>query len=184
MDRRTRSSLIFAILLVAAVGVVLVAQAAVRGRSPAAAPPDAAGDAAMVVGVSDGDTIRVRLDSGRVERVRYIGIDAPELAHPADGIAAECFGDEATDANRRLVDGLAVILERDVSDRDRHGRLLRHVWIAGDGGSQLVALLLVSDGAADAHAYPPDIRWDRELAAAEATARNAAAGMWGACPGG
>ena len=84
---------------------------------------------ATVIGISDGDTIRVRLDDGTVERVRYVGIDAPEIAHPEDGIAAECYGAEATAADADLVAGKVVLLERDVSDRDRFGRLLRHVWL-------------------------------------------------------
>ena len=52
--------------------------------------------------------------------VRYIGIDAPEL-YPEP----EAYGREAWLANRRLVEGKTVRLERDISDTDRYGRLLR-----------------------------------------------------------
>lgn len=191
MDRRTRSSLIFLGLVVALVAGVLLIQAAStadHGRESApgsSARPAVLDDAeiATVVGVSDGDTIRVRLAGGAVERVRYIGIDAPELSHPEDGIAAECHGDEATRANEGLVARQEVLLERDISDRDRNGRLLRHVWVGGGGGGGwlLVSRALVAGGHAIARSYPPDTHWDSELAAAEEVARRAGAGQWGAC---
>ena len=190
MDRRTRSSLIFLVLLVVVVGGVLLLQAAftaddARESAPgSSARPAVLDDAevATVVGISDGDTIRVRLAGGAVERVRYIGIDAPELSHPEDGIAAECHGTEATRANEGLVARQEVLLERDVSDRDRNGRLLRHVWVGGgDGGWLLVSRALVVGGHAIARSYPPDTQWDGELATAEAEARRAGAGQWGAC---
>ncbi len=190
MDRRTGSSLIFLALLVAVVGGVLLLQAAVTGDGadgPAATESGRPaglvdGEVATVVGISDGDTIRVLRADGRAERVRYIGIDAPELSHPEDGIAAECHGDAATRANEVLVTGRQVLLERDVSDRDRNGRLLRHVWVgAGDGGWQLVSRALVAGGHAIARSYPPDERRDGELATAEEAARAAGAGLWSAC---
>lgn len=183
MDRRTRSSLILLVLVVGVVGFILLLQAAVSGGDPPVAAPAtvAEGEAATVIGISDGDTIRVRLAGGWEERVRYIGVDAPELSHPGDGIVAECFGNESTEANRELVANRDVVLERDVSDRDRNGRLLRHVWVPVGQGWLLVTEALVRDGYADARSYRPDTRWDDELAAAEGQARDALAGMWGAC---
>src|SRR5260370_30062212 len=53
-----------------------------------------------VVRTVDGDTIYVRLASG-VEKVRYIGIDTPEVHHPTRG--EEPGGREATEVNRRLL---------------------------------------------------------------------------------
>ena len=72
-----------------------------------------------MVRVIDGDTIDVRFDSG-VERVRLIGTNSPE--------GGECYADEATEGLVGLVMGETVHLERDVSDRDQYGRLLRYVW--------------------------------------------------------
>ena len=61
---------------------------------PAPGPaPEVPGDLVEVTRVVDGDTIRVLLD-GYEERVRYIGVNTPEVRDP--------FGDEATRANRRL----------------------------------------------------------------------------------
>ena len=64
----------------------------------------------------DGDTIHVRLGD-RVEKVRYIGVNTPELHHPTRG--EEPGGREARDVNRRLVEGRRVRLELDVQARDR-----------------------------------------------------------------
>ena len=73
-------------------------------------------DMARVTQVVDGDTIII--EGGY--RVRYIGIDTPEI-YPE----VEAFGIEAWQANRRLVEGKEVRLERDVSETDKYGRLLR-----------------------------------------------------------
>ncbi len=84
-------------------------------------PPSLAsqGDSALVqvVRVIDGDTIQVCCVFGDREKVRYIGINTPEIHHPMKGI--EPFGKEASEANRKLVDGKTVSLEFDVEQRDR-----------------------------------------------------------------
>ena len=79
-----------------------------------------------VVRTVDGDTVWVRLASG-VEKVRYIGIDTPEVHHPTRG--EEPGGRAATEINRGLVGDRPVRLEPDVQLRDRHGRLLAYVWV-------------------------------------------------------
>src|SRR3954470_21004102 len=63
-----------------------------------------------VVRVVDGDTIRVAL-TGRVERVRYIGIDTPESVKP--GTAVQCYAHRAAAENARLVAGRRVRLVLD-----------------------------------------------------------------------
>jgi micrococcal nuclease len=181
MDRGARSGVWLLVLLAVAVGGILALQAVRGGGGPASSPAVGALVRATVIGISDGDTIRVRLDDGTVERVRYVGIDAPEIAHPEDGIAAECYGAAATAADADLVAGKLVLLERDVSDRDRFGRLLRHVWLPTGATRVLVAEELVRRGMAFAHTYRPDVSRDAELAAAEADARAAGRGLWGAC---
>lgn len=134
---------------------------------------------AEVVRVVDGDTVIVRLD-GREERLRYIGIDAPESVNPDAPV--ECFGPEASDENRRLVDGKTVYLEPDVEDRDRFGRLLRYVYLSPDADDDdFVNLLLVAGGYAEAGNYPPNERHSDALFAAEREARESNRGLWGAC---
>jgi micrococcal nuclease len=130
-------------------------------------------DWAEVLSVTDGDTIRVRLD-GEVERLRYIGIDAPEL-RPESGVA-EPLAEEATAANAQLVEGEDVCLEVDVSDRDRFGRLLRYAWLA-DGTMVNEALVLA--GLAEAVEFRPDTgHHDDILQPAEDEAMAEARGIW------
>ncbi|HYD35770.1 MAG TPA: thermonuclease family protein [Vitreimonas sp.] len=121
--------------------------------------------------VIDGDTIE--LNDGR--KVRYIGIDTPETRHPAKGV--ECFGKEASAKNKELVAGKVIQLEKDVSESDRYGRLLRYVWLEGT----LINKTLVEQGYAYASSYPPDVSRQPELKAAQDTAQKAAMGLWGSC---
>lgn len=120
---------------------------------------------ARVIQVIDGDTIIV--EGGY--RVRYIGIDAPEL-YPE----AELYGTEAWQENRRLVEGEEIRLEKDVSETDEYGRLLRYVYV----GEVLVNAELVRQGLARAEAYPPDTEYQDYLEAMEAEAKSAGRGMW------
>lgn len=142
------------------------------GRIPAGAEP------ATVTGITDGDTVRVRIH-GADEPVRLLEIDAPEV----DG---GCAADRATAfVTRRAPVGTGVWLERDVSDRDRYGRLLRYIWT--DGGHLLNAAI-VRAGWARAKLYEPDDgRWV-QMQRAERAARRAGRGIWSLCadadPGG
>jgi len=120
----------------------------------------------MVIQVIDGDTIII--DGGY--RVRYIGIDTPEI-YPE----TEAFGIEAWQANCELVEGKEVRLEKDVSETDKYGRLLRYVYVDDD---VLVNAELVKQGLAQAKAYPPDTKYQDYLEEVEAEARGAGRGMW------
>ena len=128
---------------------------------------------ARVLRVVDGDTIHI--DShGTDETVRYIGIDTPETKKP--DTPGQPFGPEASALNARLVAGKTVCLERDISERDRFGRLLRYVWLK-DG--TLVNERLLSEGLATVTTFPPDVKYveSRYLPAQEA-ARAAGRGVW------
>ncbi|MEX0800329.1 MAG: thermonuclease family protein [Dehalococcoidia bacterium] len=136
---------------------------------------------AQVTRVIDGDTIDVLLD-GETVRVRYIGIDTPETVDPRRPVG--CFGDEASDRNKQLVDGQTVGLERDVSETDAFGRLLRYVWVdpsTGSGRAVMVNAALVEEGYALASTYPPDVKHSAMFAALQARARDTGRGLWSAC---
>ena len=122
-------------------------------------------EVAKVIQVIDGDTITV---AGGY-RVRYIGIDTPEV-YPEK----EAYGAEAWRANRLLVEGKEVRLERDVSQTDKYGRLLRYVYV----DDILVNAELVKQGLAEAKAYPPDIKYQDLLEAMESAAKAAGRGIW------
>lgn len=136
------------------------------------ASPSGQLETAAISRVVDGDT--VKLSDGRT--VRYIGIDTPETKHPTkpDG----CFGAAASQRNTELVLNQVVQLETDVSQTDRYGRLLRYVWLNG----RLLNEQLVTEGYALASSYPPDVKYQAQLQAAETTARAANVGLWSACP--
>ncbi len=74
--------------------------------------------------------------------------------------------------------GSTVALERDVSERDRFGRLLRYVYLA-DG--RMVNELLVAEGFATVATFPPDVKYVDRLREAESAARAALRGLWSAC---
>jgi micrococcal nuclease len=134
---------------------------------------------AKVTRIIDGDTIVVAVGS-KSYHIRYIGMDTPEEVKPNTPIQA--MAREAAAANARLVAGKSVILERDVSETDRFGRLLRDVWVQRDGVLTLVGLELVRTGFAQVTTFPPDVKYVDELTAAEAEARSAELGLWGPAP--
>ena len=92
------------------------------------------------------------------------------------------MGREASDANRRLVEGKHVVLEKDVSETDRYGRMLRYVWIADGGAWLLVSLELLRRGLAQVSTYPPDVKYVDLYLAAQREAREAGRGLWGEPP--
>jgi micrococcal nuclease len=123
-----------------------------------------------VVRVIDGDTIEVRI-GGEPYRVRYIGMDTPEVGDP--------FGTEATARNRELVWGQSVTLVKDVSETDRYGRLLRYVFVA----DTFVNYELVVQGYALTSTYPPDVACADTFVDAQRAAVAAGSGLWAAGAG-
>ena len=115
-----------------------------------------------VVAVTDGDTIRVLLE-GQEYSVRYIGMDTPEMGQPKAA---------AWDKNVACsVGGTTVRLEKDVSETDRYGRLLRYVWV----GDIMVNAELVRQGYAQAATFPPDVKYQQALRAGKRKRRRPAA---------
>lgn len=135
------------------------------------------GELVRVARVIDGDT--VDLADGR--RVRYVGMDAPEEVVKAGPAAKakqeECFAKEATEENRKLVEGKTVRLVKDVSELDKYGRLLRYVYI----DDVFVNDVLVRSGHARVMGIPPDTAYYVQLKQAQEEARVQARGLWGAC---
>ncbi|MCB0209365.1 MAG: thermonuclease family protein [Anaerolineae bacterium] len=130
---------------------------------------------AQVINVVDGDTIDVLID-GVEYRVRYILIDTPETKHPSKPV--EPFGPEAAEANRLLVEGQTVTLEKDVSETDQYGRLLRYVYT----GPVMVQEELLRQGLAQVATYPPDVKYVDRFLAVQQAAQNTGAGIWGEVP--
>ncbi len=120
---------------------------------------------ARVALVIDGDTIEVEF-GGHIYRVRYIGMNTPETDQPG--------GSECAEVNRQLVEAQIVQLEKDVSETDRYGRLLRYVYI----GDLFVNAELVRRGYAQAATYPPDVKYSDLFVQLEQEARSARRGLW------
>lgn len=128
---------------------------------------------ATVTKVINGYTIEVEVD-GVTQEVRYLGIDAP--------LASACYAMDSTDANIVLVQNQTVYLERQRSNADREGHLLRDVWVQdANGNLTLVSAQLVAEGAAESKTARPNTRFRGWLDSAEAQAERSDAGMWTAC---
>ena len=126
----------------------------------------------LVTRVIDGDTIE--LENGK--RVRYLGINTPESVDPRKPV--ECFGKEASFKNKELVLNKKVVLEKDISEIDKYGRLLRYVYV----DNIFVNLELIKQGYAQVATYPPDVKYHDLFLEAEKEARENKRGLWGNCP--
>ncbi len=170
MRSRTRLATLLAVLLALSAGLTGSGHAggAAPGARTQAAPSTLEGP---VVHVVDGDTVHVRL-GGRIEKVRYIGVNAPEVHHPRKG--EEPGGREAMAVNRGLVEGKTVRLELDVQLRDRYGRLLAYIWV----GETMINAELVRQGYAQVMTVPPNVRHQGLFLKLQRDARQAGRGLW------
>ncbi|MBI2203940.1 MAG: thermonuclease family protein [Candidatus Rokubacteria bacterium] len=153
-------------LVVVAVFAVLGAYVLSDAARPAGRPLEG-----EVVRIVDGDTIHVAVGD-RVEKVRYIGVNTPEIHHPKK--RAEAGGREARDLNRELTLGRRVRLELDVQERDRYGRLLAYVWT----GDVMVNAELVRRGYAQVMTVPPNVRYQSLFVKLQREARETGRGLW------
>jgi len=122
-----------------------------------------------VIKVIDGDTIAI--EGGEV--VRYIGINTSEIRQDNN----DCFAQEAWDVNKKLVEGKEVKLKKDVSNKDKYGRLLRYVWI----DNLFVNEYLIKEGYALSAKYPPDIKYAEQFDSFEKQAEENNLGLWSSC---
>ena len=129
-----------------------------------------------VIDVVDGDTVRVRMGD-RTETVRYLGVDTPETVKP--GTPVQCFGKQAGEYNRRLVEGRKVRLRYSVERRDRYGRLLAYVYV--DGSRRSVNADLIARGYGEELVIPPNVEHAERYRRLEQQARDRRLGLWGAC---
>jgi len=122
--------------------------------------------------VVDGDTIIVIFE-GKEERLRLIGLDAPESVH-SDPDRNVTYGAISAEFARAQLEGQNVTLEFDVQVRDQYGRLLAYVYLDGE----LFNELLIREGHAKAGTYPPNVKYNEILHEAEEQAREDALGLW------
>ncbi|MBU0569924.1 thermonuclease family protein [Patescibacteria group bacterium] len=120
-----------------------------------------------VTKIIDGDTIEI--EGG--QKIRYIGIDTPELNQD------ECYASEATSINAKLVFGKEIRTEKDISETDKYGRLLRYIWV----DDIFVNDYLVRSGYARSISYPPDIKYQEQFKEAQQEAISSNSGLWNDC---
>lgn len=123
----------------------------------------------LVERIIDGDTIEVQ----KLGKIRYIGIDTPELHHPTKG--KEPFGQEACLVNKRLVLGKKVQIELDAQERDRYGRVLAYVYT----GSIFVNAYLIESGYARVLTIPPNVKYQKTFLKLQEKAHLNKVGIWG-----
>lgn len=125
-----------------------------------------------VTKVVDGDTIDVKIN-GREEKIRLIGINAPE--------SGDCFGKEATDKAKELLGSKSVELEADPTqdERDKYHRLLRYVFVQDLNFEEL----MVREGFAKEYTYNKPYKYQALFKSAQGEAQNNKRGLWadGAC---
>ncbi|EEL31073.1 hypothetical protein COO14_21560 [Bacillus toyonensis] len=122
----------------------------------------------------DGDTLRVKLANGKVEVVRFLCIDTPEVHHPRLGL--QPFGLEGAAFTAKYAPvGKEVELEMDVGERDKFTRLVVYVWVEG----QLLNRMLVERGLARvAYIYQPNKKYVDYLGKTQKKAQKDKRGIW------
>ncbi|GAB6461221.1 endonuclease YokF [Bacillus luti] len=129
---------------------------------------------ATVVANTDGDTLKVKLENGKTESVRFLLVDTPETRHPKMGV--QPFGPEASAFTKKYAPiGKQIELEFDVSEREKYGRLLAYVWVDG----QMLNRMLVEQGLARvAYIYAPNTKYVDYLKEEQTKAQQAKRGIW------
>lgn len=124
----------------------------------------------------DGDTIAVNMN-GRVETIRFIGVDTPETHKPNTPV--QCYGPAAAAFTKNTIGAQKVRLSLDPksTNRDRYGRLLRYIYLP-DG--TLLNQKLIENGYGFYYPYFPFTK-STTFNAAEQQAMAAHKGLWGNC---
>lgn len=123
--------------------------------------------------VVDGDTIKVAVGDQKAT-VRLIGVDTPETVDPRKPV--QCFGKEASQRLRNLVEGKNVYLQIDTTQDnvDRYDRLLRYVFL----NDVLINQQLIAEGYGFQYTYDEEYEYKSEFVTAEAYARENNLGLW------
>ncbi|MCX8026729.1 MAG: thermonuclease family protein [Thermodesulfovibrionales bacterium] len=129
-----------------------------------------------VTEVHDGDTVSIRTSSFwglfvKTEKVRLIGIDAPELNQ-------EPWGKRAKRHLKKLIseNDWIVRVEYDIMQRDRYDRILAYLW---GKNNTLINEQMLLDGYAVLYTVPPNVRYVDKFTKAQKIAQQQKRGIWG-----
>lgn len=127
----------------------------------------------MVKRVIDGDTFVVENGTKKGDKVRLIGVDAPETRNTSRKKIGY-YGEESKVFLTKLLTNKKVRLLADVGKRDRYGRILAYVYL----GKTFVNAELVKKGYAQVYTVPPNIKYAELFVELEREARNHGRGLW------
>jgi micrococcal nuclease len=185
-SRRTKKAIYSILALVIFALISFLQQRHVIPSNPAASPtvradiPRAEG-LYPVTSIVDGDTIKVAIGSS-IETVRLIGIDTPETVDPRQVV--QCFGKEASEETKKLVEGRAVrlVIDHTQDEKDRYDRLLRYVQLE-DGTD--INQMLIANGYAYEYTYDKPYQRQDAYRQAQKEAEVNQRGLWssGTCAG-
>jgi micrococcal nuclease len=184
MGKRTRRYLLLELLLLLVAGIfiscaptgsaMITVSTISKDITPspvAQTPQSVAYEEGKVTGIIDGHTIEVDIE-GTIRPVRYIGIDTV-LMYTFDN-SLDWYAQESYQMNSKLVAGKLVRLEKDISEKDKFGDLLRYVWIEDN----MVNAELVRTGYAQALGLPPDIKYYDLFLDLQQEAKLEGKGLW------
>ena len=133
----------------------------------------------LVTKVIDGDTVVI----DQQHKVRIIGINTPEI-----GKNSEVFGQEAKDFAVKVFYRQEVYLEKEVSETDRYGRLLRHIWLknpkVGVPEEDLYGAMVLKEGFGQVATFPPDVKYEKLYRSLSRKSRTEEKGLWKIRPDG
>jgi len=126
-----------------------------------------------VKSVIDGDTIKIDYE-GKETSVRLIGVNTPETVDPRKTV--ECFGQEASQYLKNLLEGKMVKIEADYSqtDRDKYDRLLRYIYLDGED----VGYMVINNGYGYEYTYNYPYIKQSEYKQAQEEAEKNSRGLW------
>jgi micrococcal nuclease len=122
----------------------------------------------------------IKLESGKEEKVRFIGVDTPEST-----TKVEPYGKEATAYTKSKLLGKDVWLELDVQERDKYGRLLAYVWLSpptkesDEERTKMFNAVLLLEGYAQVMTVPPNVKYAEYFRKYQQEAMEKSAGLWG-----
>jgi micrococcal nuclease len=120
--------------------------------------------------IYDGDTIGAVVD-GRFEKIRLLGIDAPEMdQRPWGKKSRECLRALISAADSRIY------IEYDIQRRDKYGRILAYIW---SQDRKMLNEEMMKKGCAVLFTFPPNVRYAERLRAAQKKAQEDKTGLWG-----
>jgi micrococcal nuclease len=127
-----------------------------------------------VTSVTDGDTLKVNIN-GKVETLRLIGIDTPETVDPRKPV--QCFGKEASNKAKELLNGRKVRIETDPTqgERDKYDRFLAYIY-RDDG--LFYNKYMIEQGYAHEYTYNLPYKYQAEFKVAQRSAQNSELGLW------